>query len=161
MVLGVHWRSLSPALFISLSLSRYPSLLSITFGKGLVASWVHTKPWSANTTTYLCRSPKEYVTYEFSLPSPGQTHIFFSSYLNDLWDGKRVDVQVLFHRVLLSGFVYNSFSSKHFVSALLVHLYISMDTDRAWKKSRFISSDRSGFRVISLGIFFHPFQQIR
>ena len=44
----------------------------------------------------------------------------------------------------------------HFVSVHVVHLYSSRDTAIAWRKYRFILSDRSDFqRINNLSIEFH------
>ena len=52
----------------------------------------------------------------------------------------------------------NVFFSMCFASVHLVHLYRSTDTDTAWKKSRFIISDRSDFHMIdNLSIVVHAF----
>ena len=42
----------------------------------------------------------------------------------------------------------SSFFSLHFVGVRVVHLYTSIDTTATWKKSCFISSDRSDFYMI-------------
>ena len=68
-------------------------------------------------------------------------------------------IQLLFHGVLLPGFFNiacsilvqfpSSFFSIHFVSVNMVHLYSRSDTTAAWKKSHFISLDRSDFHMIN------------
>ena len=74
-------------------------------------------------------------------------------------------VHLLFCWVLIPGFIQNS--TLHFcvVSILvfpscvsLVHPYVSTDTATAWKKFRFVSSDRSDFHKIdNLSIAVHAF----
>ena len=52
----------------------------------------------------------------------------------------------------------SSFFSIQFVSVYVVHPYNSMDTTAAWKKLRFISSDRSDFHMNdNLSIADHAF----
>ena len=69
--------------------------------------------------------------------------------------------------VLLPGFVqYSSYHSflvpvslllNAFLRVHVVHLYSSIDTTTAWKKSRFISSDRSAFYMIDSQSIVVPF----
>ena len=51
-----------------------------------------------------------------------------------------------------------NFFSVHFVSFSMIHLYSGIDIAIAWKKSRFILSTRSDFRMIdNLSIAIHVF----
>ena len=49
----------------------------------------------------------------------------------------------------------SSFFSIHFVSIHVVHLYSSIDTTTAWKKSHFILLDRSDFHIIYIYIYIY------
>ena len=72
-----------------------------------VASSVCKKPiyvsfcWLTDTGMFMCRSLKENVADEFILASPAVP------YLNGLWDGSKVAVQLLFWGELLPRFVRN------------------------------------------------------
>ena len=56
----------------------------------------------------------------------------------------------------------SSFFSMRFVNVYAKHPYSSIDTIAAWKKTRFISSDRSDFDMIdSLPIAVHAFGRRR
>ena len=52
--------------------------------------------WSGKTNEPMRRSPQENVAYEIHLTSPAVHVISCSSYLDDLWDGRWVVVQLLF-----------------------------------------------------------------
>ena len=73
--------------------------------------------WLTNTGVSICRSPPENVAYEFILTSLVVPSTFCSFYLSGLWDGRQVAIQLLFYRVLLSGFVQNS--TQHFCVDLI------------------------------------------
>ena len=44
--------------------------------------------WPDYTGMFKSRSPLENITYEFDLTSPAVPSIFYSFYLNGLWDGR-------------------------------------------------------------------------
>ena len=81
-----------------------------------------------------------------------------SSYLNGLWDGKQLAVQLLFCEALLPGFVQDStqklLCSSHLAFSLCVSIHRvhpknSIDIATTWKKSLFILLNRSDFHIIS------------
>ena len=61
-----------------------------------------------NTGVSTCSSPEKNIVYEFILISPAEPIMSCSSFLDGLWDGKQVAVQLLLCRALLEGFVENS-----------------------------------------------------
>ena len=120
--------------------------------------------WLAIISMFICRSPLENVTWGFVRISTSVPSVSCSSYLDTLWDGGKVVVQLLFYEVLLLEFVQNStqfpcrFVLKRFIKVLMVQPCNSTVTARAWKNSRFISSERLDFHMVdNLSIAVHAF----
>ena len=63
---------------------------------------------SANTGVSMWRSPQENFTYEFNPVSPAVPSMSCLSYLDGLWDGRQMAIQLLFCGLFLSIFVQNS-----------------------------------------------------
>ena len=64
--------------------------------------------WSTNIATSICMSHhKRNVADEFILAFPAVPHMSCSSYLDGLWNGRQVAVELLLYAMLLSGFVQN------------------------------------------------------
>ena len=86
-----------------------------------------------------------------------------------LCDGSQVNVQSLFCRMPLLGFVRRNlrhpcivpillFFAKRFIRVPVVQPYNSLDTATARKSSRFIQSERTDFQIIdNLSIAVYPF----
>ena len=125
-----HHDALSAWIF--LTLSRYPSLSDIAFGR---SSGLH--PVSAlsccmyvcpSLTSSLCSSlrkgPREYITYEFVPTSPAVSCMSGSSNFDSFRDGWLVTVQLLFCGVLSPGLV--PYCSQHYrvvAVKLLLHTF--------------------------------------
>ena len=102
--------------------------------------------WSANIGPSMYRNPLENVTYAFDFASPAVTCMCYLTYLNGMWDGRSVSVQLLFCGVLHPGFVqehitfldsfYKAFSLC-FASFYMMQPYCSIDISTAWKKYHF------------------------
>ena len=144
----------------------HPSLLAVLYGCILCQHGTDVR--FCRSTITGTSSPWGNIAYEFVPASPAVSCISCSSNFNGLWDGRHVAVLLLLCRLLLSGIFKTACSflelflpslfSLHFVGIHMVHPYINMDTATAWKKSRFISLDRSCFRMIDeLSIGFYAF----
>ena len=106
----------------------------------------------------LWRSSREYVAHQFVLASSVVPSLPRSSYLDALWDGRQVAVQLLFCGVLLPGLVQNSmqhsyvvpisFFSNRFARVQVMQPYNSTDTATDWKNFCSIISERSYFQMI-------------
>ena len=103
------WQHWLPWFF--LTISPYGSSFKISH---LEAARVHIELmnisfcWSCNTGGSMCRSSRANTTYEFVLVFPALLSMSSSSYLDALWDGRLMAIQLLFCGVLLLGFVQNS-----------------------------------------------------
>ena len=106
--------------------------------------------WSNNTGMSMCKSPWKNVAHEFVFDSLTMLYMSCLSYLNGLWGGRQVAVQLLFCRICSRQ--HPAFLCSFYIAFLLcvelfcvVHPYSSMDSATAWKESRFILSDRFDF----------------
>ena len=101
----------------------------------------------------MCGGLQENVASEFVSASQAMPTICCSSYLNGLWDERKVAVQLLFWKVLLLGFVRNCMQHPWVVLIQLllkvqvVQPYKIIDMNTYWKNSRFILSEGLHFNV--------------
>ena len=101
--------------------------------------------------------------HEFIFASPAMSHMSYLSYLNGLWDGKQVAIQLPFYWVLFSGLLNTahrilvSFTSSSSLYILLVSM-LCMDTAITWRNLFFFSSDWLDFFMInSQSVAFHVY----
>ena len=101
-----HHHHVVPLTWISLTLSRHSSLLSITPSRSSKATFcVHAELLYVNSSSSVWRDPSENITYEFVLTSPEVSHRSCSSNMDGFRDGQWMAVQLLFCGVLPPGFV--------------------------------------------------------
>ena len=86
-------------LSLTLSLSLDPSLLSIAPGMSSRLHPLSPQSWSTNPDVSMRWSPSDKVDYKFVLTSSEVPCIPCSSYMDVLWDGRLVVVQLLFCRL--------------------------------------------------------------
>ena len=115
--------------------------------------------WSANTGMSMCRGPWENVNHEFVLVSPAVLHMSCLSYLEGFRDGRYVAIQLLFHGMLLPGFVkikdsillwfQSVFFFRYFSKTQVVQPYSSSETATLVKNFRFILSEGSDLHMVA------------
>ena len=78
-----------------------------SFGQHPVSELKVSFYWSANTGVSLYRSALKNVTHEFVLTSLAAVRMTFSFYLDGLWDGSLMVMQLSFYWLLLPEFIQN------------------------------------------------------
>ena len=127
--------------------------------------------WLSNTCAFVRRGPLENLAYEFAFTSPAVSHMFVRLIWMVLGMGGKCPYSCCFvgycfqnlfniaHSILLQFL--SSFFSLRLVGIHVVHPYSRIDMTTAWKKLRFILSDKFDFHMIdNLSIAVYAFTRL-